>query len=179
MKKKYKLFMFTAALILIADQVTKLAILRGLELGARVPIIGGFFDIVHFRNTGAAFGMFSNMPDGLRVPLFYGISVVAAALIILYLRSLKDDELGMAFALSLVFGGMIGNVFDRIRLGSVVDFLSLHIGDRILDISFLGWAWKVPLEWPAFNVADSAITVAIFILLWQGLFRGGRERGLK
>ncbi|MBT3181406.1 MAG: signal peptidase II [Deltaproteobacteria bacterium] len=170
-KAKYKVLMVIAPLVFILDQLTKLAIIKYIPFGERISVIPGFFDIVHFRNTGAAFGMFSEMSDSFRIPFFYAIAVVAVIFLIIYYRSLKGDNLLMPVALSLVFGGIAGNVIDRIRLGSVVDFLSVHIGDETLKFSFLEKAYDISLEWPAFNVADSAITVSMFLFIFVAFFR--------
>ena len=149
----------------VIDQMTKLATIHWIKFGERIPIIPGFFDLVHFRNTGAAFGMFSESSSGFRDPFFYAIAVVITIFLVLYLRTMLDRERAVPLAISLVFAGIAGNVLDRIRLGSVVDFLSFHIGSRALDFSLFGKSYHIPLEWPAFNVADSAITVAMTMLV--------------
>lgn len=171
MKTKYKILLVVAPLVFILDQITKSIILKYVDFGVKIPVIPGFFDIVHFRNTGAAFGMFANLSESVRVPFFYIIAAVAAFLLVLYYRSLPDDRRILPFTLSLVFAGIAGNVVDRIRFGSVVDFLSLHIGNRVLTITQFGKPIEVQLEWPAFNVADTAITVAMILLFWMILFR--------
>jgi len=171
MKLKYKILIIVAPLVFILDQATKFAVVEWIRLGERIPIIPGFFDLVHFRNTGAAFGMFSGVSASVRVPFFYIVAAVAAIVLVLYYRSLEDDQYLMFFTLSLVLGAIAGNVLDRIRLGSVVDFLSFHIGDKSLRLSVIFRSFDVKLEWPAFNVADSAITIAMFLLVWSVLFR--------
>lgn len=171
MKTKYKILLTVAPLVLVLDQLTKQAIIKYVDLGARIPVIPDFFDIVHFRNTGAAFGMFANLSESVRVPFFYVIAAVATFLLALYYRSLPDDRRLLPFTLSLIFAGIAGNAIDRIGLGSVVDFLSVHIGNRILTITQFGRPIEIQLEWPAFNVADSAITVAMILLFWMMLFR--------
>lgn len=158
----------------MADQLAKLAVGRWFELGARIPVIAGFFDLVHFRNTGAAFGMFSDLSDSLRIPLFYAVTAVAVVFVGVFYRSLGPGERLLQITLSLIFGGIAGNILDRIRLGAVTDFLSFRIGDYVLEGVVFGRHYSVPLEWPAFNVADSAITVAMFLLLYS-VFRKHRE----
>ena len=169
MKYKYKVLIILAPVLFVVDQLTKLIILWRVPFGDRISVIPGYFDIIHFRNTGAAFGFLSGASDSFRVPFFYIIAVVAAVLLGFYYRSLKDDERLMPVGLSFVFGGIAGNMLDRIRLGSVVDFLSFHIKDEILNFSLLGRAYEITLEWPAFNVADMAITFAMFILIFKML----------
>lgn len=171
MKTKYKILLVVAPLVFILDQITKSIILKYVDFGAKIPVIPGFFDIVHFRNTGAAFGMFANLSESIRVPFFYVIAAIAALFLALYYRSLPDNRRMLPFVLSLIFAGIAGNIIDRIRFGSVVDFLSLHIGNRVLTITQFGKPIEVQLEWPAFNVADTAITVAMVLLFWMMLFR--------
>lgn len=175
MKFKYKILLTVPPAVLVLDQLTKIAVFSWVEFGSRYPVIDGFFDLVHFRNTGAAFGLLSGMPDGFRVPFFYIVAAIAAVLLALFYRSINDRDVLMSVALSLVFGGIAGNILDRIRLGSVVDFLSFHLDGRVWEFSFLGRAFSVPLEWPAFNVADSAITVAMFLLAYVAIFRSKEE----
>ena len=171
MKIKYRILLITTPLVFVLDQLTKAAITAWLPIGTRIPVIPDFFDIVHFRNSGAAFGIFSGMHDDIRGPFFYGIAVAATILLAFLYRSLHERECLMPLALSLVFGGIAGNILDRIRFGSVVDFLSVHIGDRVMQGELFGRHFLVQLEWPAFNVADSAITVAMILILIAA-FRG-------
>lgn len=171
MRTKYKILLIISPLVFIFDQLTKLAILEWVPLGSRHSVIEGFFDIVHFRNTGAAFGILSGLPDSVRVPFFYIIAVVAVTMLVFLLKSLRENELIMPVAISLIFGGIVGNILDRVRLGSVVDFLSVHIGERAADFKLLGKSYNFILEWPAFNIADSAITVAIILFLYIVVFR--------
>jgi len=176
MKFKNKVLLTIVPSVFVLDQLTKLAILKLVELGDRIPVIPGFFDIVHFRNTGAAFGMFSDAHHSFRVPFFYAVAVVAIVAIAFFYRSLPEREKLMPVAFSLVLAGIAGNVLDRIFLGSVVDFLSFHLGDAALDFTLFGARKHIPLEWPAFNVADSAITVAMGLLIWS-IVREGRRKG--
>jgi signal peptidase II len=175
MQTKYKILLWITPSVFLLDQLTKLAVERWLTLGVRIPIIPGYFDLVHFRNTGAAFGIFSGLEDGVRKPFFYGIAVVAVILLALLYRSLQDSERLMPVALSLVFGGIAGNILDRVRLGAVIDFLSFHWGDAVAAGSLFGRAYHIELEWPAFNVADSAITVAMILILIAAFRRPKEE----
>ena len=162
---KYKMLIVIAPCIFLLDQVTKLAVIFLLPLNERRPFINGFFDIVHFQNTGAAFGFLSGTDDSFRIPFFYIIAFIATVLLALYVRSLGEDERLLPAAIALVFGGMAGNLVDRIRLGAVTDFLSFHIGERVLSFSLFGRDYHWLLEWPAFNIADSAITIAMVLLV--------------
>ncbi|MBI4211000.1 MAG: signal peptidase II [Deltaproteobacteria bacterium] len=165
MPTKYKYLFTIAPLIIIADQVTKWLVVQRLSLGEAIPIIPVFFDLVHFRNTGAAFGMLAGSHEGFRVPFFFIMAAIAFLFLISYFRSLRADDHLQSLTLALLFGGIIGNVIDRIRLGSVVDFLCFHLGDRVFDMTMGGYHISFPLEWPAFNVADSAISVAMVLLI--------------
>lgn len=136
-----------AALIALADQLTKLLVLRRIDPESPVVVVDGFFRIVHWTNSGAAWGMFHNSNVLLAV-----ISVLTVIALYLFRHSFQIHLPGSQIALGLIAGGITGNVIDRFRLGSVVDFLDFHIGEH---------------HWPAFNVADSAICcgVALYIIV--------------
>lgn len=157
MSFKYKSLLIIAPLIFLFDQLTKHLVSMEIALGQGIPVIPGFFDIVHYTNAGAAFGFLAGAHDSWRTPFFYIISVVALAGIVFYIKKLPDNERLAPFALSLVVGAIFGNGLDRLRFGAVTDFLSVHVGDKVL--------WGAHLEWPAFNVADSAITIAMVLLV--------------
>lgn len=152
MRFKFKVLLFLALPVVILDQWTKLLVLKKIPYGEHISVISGFFDLVHVRNPGAAFGLFSNASASLRVPFFYTISILALIFLAYYFYKLRDEESWSLVIVSLLFGGVIGNMIDRIRFGNVVDFLSCYIGEH---------------AWPAFNVADSAITVAMGCLILQ------------
>lgn len=171
MKRKYWILAIIVPAVFIIDQLTKWLILMRMEIGERIVIIPGFFDIVHFRNTGAAFGLFSGMSESVRIPFFYVVAAIAVVVLALMYRAISDREVLMPVALSLVFGGIAGNVLDRIRLNEVVDFLSFHIGNRVFVTEVLGRRLILPLEWPAFNVADMAITTAMILIVISALRR--------
>lgn len=154
MRFKLKVLFFLAPLILAADQVTKFWILRDFPYGSRFPVIDGFFDLVHVRNTGAAFGLFSGAAAEWREPFFFVISAAAILFLLYYWRKLRETECLNLTVVGLLLGGVAGNLVDRIRFGHVVDFLSFYIGEY---------------EWPAFNVADSAITISMGLLILQAL----------
>ncbi|MDO8527474.1 MAG: signal peptidase II [Deltaproteobacteria bacterium] len=156
MSYKYKILLILAPVIFILDQCTKYFVVKFIAIGDSIPVIPGFFDLIHVRNAGAAFGLFANLPENARVSFFFGISGVALCILIYVFRHLKAEDHYYAWPLSLVTGGVLGNFMDRIRYGNVVDFLSVHIQDKII--------WGISMEWPAFNVADSAITVSMILL---------------
>jgi len=143
------------------DQATKAWILGHLRLGQSIPILPGCFDLTLILNPGAAFGLMAGLPAGIRQPLFVVIAIAAAGLIVFYRhRFLRDHPLASA-AMALILGGALGNLVDRLRYGMVVDFLDVYLG---------------PYHWPAFNVADSAISVGVGLMLLDLLLEWRRER---
>ena len=147
-----------AVVILIADQITKTLILQHYRLGDST-FITSFFNIVRAHNTGAAFSFLSDA-GGWQRWLFTGIGVVATIFILWQLRAHPHQTL-FCFSLSSILGGAVGNVVDRLMHGYVVDFLDFHAN---------GW------HFPAFNLADSAITVGAACLILDELLRVRRER---
>ncbi len=152
------LWLAWALVVLIVDQFTKVLILGYYQLGDSTPV-ASFFNVVRVHNTGAAFSFLANA-GGWQRWLFTGIGVVAALLILWMLKSHPGQKL-FAFALASILGGAIGNVLDRILYGYVVDFLDFH---------WKGW------HFPAFNVADSAITLGAICLILDELMRVRRGR---
>lgn len=165
MKTKYKILLIITPAVFILDQLTKWLVVSSLALGDRVPVIPGLFDIVYYLNEGAAFGLFSGLPDSFRLPFFYVVAVLAVFLLTYLYKTLEEGERLMSVAVALVFGGIAGNIVDRIRLEAVIDFLSFHIGDLVLEGTAFGIRYRLPMEWPAFNIADSAITVAVLLII--------------
>ena len=147
-----------ALLILIADQFTKILIIGSYRLGDST-FITSFFNIVRAHNTGAAFSFLAGA-SGWQRWLFTGIGVVATVFIVWMLRSHPGQKL-FSFSLACILGGAIGNVVDRLLYGYVVDFLQLHWG---------GWYF------PAFNIADSTITIGAVGLILDELLRVRRAK---
>jgi len=144
-------FLIITILTIAADQITKALILEHIRYYESIRVLP-FFQIVNVKNTGAAFGLFRSLGN-----TFFIILSIIAIIFIIYLL-LRDDA--DPLPLSLILGGAIGNLIDRLRLGYVVDFLDFHIGEH---------------HWPAFNLADSALTVGIGLLFLRMLL-SGRER---
>jgi signal peptidase II len=138
--------------VLIADQITKALVLAHMPLGSSVSVISGFFDITHVHNPGGAFGFLAELSPTARMWLFVAVSLLAAGLILCFYWQTPPGQRLLEFGLALVFGGAIGNLVDRIRFGVVVDFLDVYLGD---------------LHWPAFNVADSAITIGVLVFAFH------------
>jgi signal peptidase II len=154
--RKYSLFVAVAFVALVLDQWTKLLILERFSLAESKSIIEGFFSLTYVRNTGAAFGFMANAPEAVRIPFFVILPAGALTFILWVLSRLDRDDVKIACALGLVFGGAIGNLIDRSLYGYVVDFLDFH--------------WNYRKHFPAFNVADSAICVGVFVLMLEILF---------
>ena len=154
------LWLGIALVILLADQLTKLLIVDSFALGDSQTITT-FFNLVRVHNSGAAFSMLSTA-SGWQRWFFTAIGVVATLFILWLLRSHPTQKL-FCFALALVLGGAVGNVIDRIAYGHVVDFLDFH------------WDWLSPVfyqgHFPAFNIADSAISVGAVCLILDELIR--------
>lgn len=148
MPSRYRLLLITTAVLLVLDQASKLYIDSRFALYQSLTVVENFFNITYVRNKGAAFGIFAD--SAVRIPFFITVSVVAAVGILCYLHRLREDQRLLHFSLALIFAGALGNLIDRIRLGEVIDFLDAH--------------WY-QYHWPAFNVADSAITVGVAMLL--------------
>ena len=138
-----------AAAIIILDIWTKALVLARIDLHETIPVIPNFFQLVHVRNTGAAFGIGANASSSI-VPLLLNAGAIAVfCVVVVYaLRSAVTDRL-LQTGLHLILGGAIGNLLDRFRFGYVVDFLDVYVGNK---------------HWPAFNVADSAICIGIALL---------------
>ena len=137
-------------LVVVCDQLSKLWILQNFALYDSTVIIPGLFNLTFLRNTGAAFGMFAGQAVWWRQLFFIGVAVIALVVILFMHRKLGPQNSMYTISLALIGGGAIGNLIDRVLYGSVIDFLDVYIGSH---------------HWPAFNVADSAITVGVCIFL--------------
>ena len=162
MKKFFLCFALPAPVVIILDQISKLIIARMIPLYQSVPIIDGLFNLVHVRNRGMAFGLMNKPDPGYMFYLLVFASIVAIIMLIIWaiIQLLKGDW-EIPLGLSLILGGAIGNLIDRIRLKEVIDFLDFYIGTY---------------HWPSFNIADSAITVGTFWLAINILKAQGARR---
>jgi len=132
-------------LILILDQITKVVVDRTMVLYQSIPVLGDFFRLTYIHNAGAAFGL------NIGSPLVHTVFSLAALGVLVWLwRTAPPGALLLRYALVVVLGGAVGNIIDRVRLGKVIDFFDFGLGD---------------LRWPVFNVADSAVTVGILLLI--------------
>jgi signal peptidase II len=148
-----------SAAIVLADQLTKWLVLARFAPGERIELTG-FFNLVLVFNKGAAFSFLADAP-GWQTPVLVAFAAVAALVVSVLLLRAPERRMFCA-GLALILGGALGNVIDRLRFGHVVDFLDLHAA---------GW------HWPAFNVADSAITVGAVLLILDGFRRHERRAG--
>ena len=134
-----------ALALYVADQVTKATIAATIPLGGRVDVIGDLFQLWHARNRGAAFSLLQG-----ELWLFYVVTAAALVMVAYFHRAFRERTIWIHVVLGAILAGTLGNFTDRLRLGYVVDFLSVGIGD---------------LRWPTFNVADSSVVLGILILV--------------
>ena len=146
--------------VVALDQFTKYLVEKHLRMYEVVPVIRGFFNLTRVRNKGAAFSLLSTAPDGFRSVFFISVSLAAIAVIAMMIRKAKDRMLVVSF--SFIAGGAVGNLVDRLRFGEVVDFIQWYVK-----------SWY----WPSFNVADSAITVGVALMVIDMVFNKPRSQG--
>jgi signal peptidase II len=155
LKSHHKVFLVIGTGVLVLDQVSKAAVSATLKMYEIRPIIHGLLNLTRVHNTGAAFGLLAGQPSILRTLFFLGVSLLAMGVVLWMLFRLPPDQKVELVALSLIFGGALGNVIDRARLGEVIDFIDVYYRTY---------------HWPAFNVADSAITIGVMLLLYRLVF---------
>jgi signal peptidase II len=146
LKRHYHWIIRPALVIILLDQISKWSIIHFLGVHESVTVTG-FFNLVHVRNRGMAFGLMNRPDFDAGFYLLTVSTVVAIFLLLAWFFKLKKEGARIAFGLSLVLGGAVGNLIDRLRFREVIDFLDFHLGQY---------------HWPSFNVADSAITVGTF-----------------
>jgi signal peptidase II len=148
-------YIFIALAVLLLDRLSKRLVARELSLHDSITVIKHFFYITHVENSGAAFGLFADSPSGWKIALLVIFSMVALVIVSALLWRSGQTMTATAVGLSLILGGALGNLWDRLLSGRVVDFLLVYIGSY---------------QWPAFNVADSAIVVGASLLVFEILF---------
>lgn len=144
-----------AGSVLVFDQVTKWYIRKTFALYEQLAVIDSLFHITHVRNTGGAFSLLADAGEGVRVPFFLLASAVAIGALVYFLRQVHPRQRLLQFALAAILGGALGNLVDRVVAGHVTDFIDVH--------------WR-GYHWPAFNVADSFITIGVSLLMIQSLW---------
>lgn len=155
MSKKYKMLLIIVIGLVSLDQVTKLYIDSHMTLHQSIEVVKNFFQITYIRNSGAAFGIMSGVKSPWLTGFFIFISLVVTGIILFYYHKTPEDRRLALISFSLILSGATGNFIDRIFHGEVIDFLYFH--------------WYKHY-WPAFNVADSCITVGVSLLLWDTVF---------
>jgi len=138
--------------VVVLDQITKAIVAARIPLHDTIPVIRGFFDLTHVKNTGAAFGLFSSLSSPARATILTAVAGGVFLAVLAWSLTSPVTFTRLQTALALVLGGAVGNLIDRVRFQSVTDFLRFYV-DR----------W----EWPSFNVADSAISVGVVLLAWN------------
>lgn len=151
MKKKYILVLLITCIVIVFDQVTKIYIHSKFQLGESMVIIKNFFNFTYVRNYGAAFGFLAESHPTFREIFFLSMPPIAVIIIMLILRTVKDNDYIQVGALSLICGGALGNYIDRLNYRFVIDFLDFHFYNKY--------------SYPAFNIADSAIVCGVGILI--------------
>jgi signal peptidase II len=144
-----------ALLVVLLDRWTKRIVATRITLYSHIQVIPGFFRLTHTENTGAAFSLFADSPSHWKVALLVGFSVIAMVIVLVLLWKQSRPLTTTAIALSLILGGAVGNLWDRVATGRVVDFLLFYFKQY---------------QWPVFNLADSAIVVGAALLVIEILF---------
>ena len=147
---RYFLLLVVSLVIVVVDQATKIYIMNTMRLHESIPIIPGYFNLTYIRNPGAAFGILASSSSAFRLVFFVLTAIIALGLLGMIFYRLHPEDLWGQLTISSIFGGAIGNLFDRLRFGEVVDFLDVYVNGY---------------HWPAFNVADSAISIGVVSLL--------------
>jgi signal peptidase II len=150
------MLMLVALPVVLTDQISKHLISAAFQLYQTRPLIPGWLDLTYTLNPGAAFSLFATMPEGFRHFFFVVLSMVAIMVLVVLLAR-RATPISSAIAFALILGGTIGNLIDRLAIGRVVDFIYLH---------------HKSFNYPVFNIADSAITTGVAIILLFSFFGG-------
>jgi len=151
---KYVFVALVAVAVVALDQVTKIWVDSAYELYQSVPILS-WLNLTYVRNSGAAFSLFADHSATFRVPFFFVVALVAGGAIAFFVHQTPPSQRSVLLACGLVLGGAVGNLIDRVIYGEVIDFVDVH--------------WR-GMHWPAFNVADSGISVGVTLLLLRSIF---------
>jgi signal peptidase II len=151
---KYRTAVIITVLVVVIDQISKWLVITSVPLYGKINLLP-FLDVTHIRNPGAAFGIFRELPESLRLPLFILVLIAAVVVIIYFLSKTGNNDRLLVVSLSLILGGAIGNSIDRFRLRYVTDFIDFH------------WFGNPSLHWPPFNLSDSAITIGVILILFD------------
>ncbi len=160
--KALKILWISIALFIV-DQITKYIIKTGMDLHQSIPVWGDFFKITYVENTGMAFGI--SLGNNM---VLTGLASAASVAILVYFFIMKGEHLIARLSMAIIFGGALGNLFDRITRHSVVDFLDFEFFDILIpkfDFLFIHFPGYSMTRWPVFNVADIAVSVGMVMLL--------------
>lgn len=163
--------------VVVLDQLTKYIIKKSMDLYDSVNVLGSFFKITYIENPGMAFGI--QMENKI---WFTFLSIIAAIIVLVYLIKMQDEKFSFRIALAMIMGGAIGNLIDRLYAGRVIDFLDVEFFDisipsfNLLFFNFPGYSLT---RWPVFNIADSAVTCGMLLIIWLIIFqRSHQKQGL-
>ena len=151
---RYRTAITVAAEVVILDQVSKWLVVKYVPQYDKIQVLP-FLDITHIINRGAAFGIFRDLPKAVRLPLFALVLIAAVVVIFFFLKKAGLRDKLLVYSLGLIMGGAIGNSIDRFRLRYVTDFIDFH------------WFGNPALHWPPFNLADSAITIGVILIMFD------------
>jgi signal peptidase II len=154
MTGKWGFVVVPAVLVIVLDQLTKGMVLAHMQLHQSISVVDGFFALTYVRNTGAAFGILAGRLADFRVPFLLFVAVLALLVLVWFIRTVPAERHAVIVACGGVLGGAIGNMIDRAAYGEVIDFLDVYVG---------------AYHWPAFNVADAAISVGVVVLCLDAL----------
>ena len=150
-QRKYLILLSLTGLLVTLDQLFKLLVINRFQLGESLELVKNFFNVTRVHNTGAAFGLLASAPPEWREPFFSVVPMAMLVVILVVFYRLQENQKIGIFALSLIVGGALGNMADRLRLGYVVDFLDFH--------------WNYQAHFPAFNIADTGISLGVGLLV--------------
>jgi signal peptidase II len=156
LRLKYIRFAGVVAMVILVDQITKSLVLKLMPLYKSTVVIPGFFNLTHIHNPGGAFGFLAQNGSPWRHWMFLCAAGVALCMILYFYHQTPSGHSFFRLGLSLIFGGAVGNLIDRLRLGEVVDFLDFYVGH---------------FHWPTFNMADSAVTAGVGIFILHIVFK--------
>ena len=150
MKNKYVLLFFVSGVLIVMDRYTKLMVSLHIPLNYSVKVVEDFFNLTHIRNSGVAFGLFASQQSEYKALMFIAISTIAIIAILVIFHQTPKEKKMVQTGLILIFSGAIGNLIDRILHGEVIDFVDFFINRH---------------HFPAFNIADSCITVGVIMMV--------------
>jgi len=149
-KNKYLALLFVSGILIVTDQYTKFMVSLHIPLNYSIKVVEGFFNLTHIRNSGVAFGLFASQQSEYKALMFIAISTIAIIAILVIFHQTPKEKKMVQTGLILIFSGAIGNLIDRILHGEVIDFVDFFINRH---------------HFPAFNIADSCITVGVIMMV--------------